>query len=137
MMIKKFDHVGMVIEKTEEVVSLFANLFGSKISESLSFPEEGFRSTLISREGVTLELLEPIGPEGIIQKFVQKHGWGLHHISIQVDDIDLEVRSLKARGVQMVSDEPQVVKGTSNKSAFIHPRSAQGILIELIERSQL
>ena len=135
-MIKKFDHVGMVVEKTEEVVSLFSNLFGFKISESLTFPEEGFRSTLISKEGVTLELLEPIGQEGIIQKFVEKHGWGLHHISIQVDDIELEMKSLKAKGVQMVNDEPQVVKGTSNKSTFIHPRSIKGIMIELIRRGQ-
>ncbi len=135
-MIKKFDHVGIVIKNTEEVLSLFSNLFGFKISESLTFPEEGFKSTLISKEGVTLELLEPIGPEGIIQKFVEKRGGGLHHISIQVDDIGFEMKSLKAKGVQLLSDEPQLTKGTSNKSTFIHPRSTSGVLIELIHRSK-
>jgi len=135
-MINKFDHIGIVAKNIEDTMSLFSNLFGFKISESLSFPEEGFRSTLISKGEVTIELIEPIGLNGIIQRFVQKQGWGLHHISIQVDDIELEVKSLKAKGVQMVSDELQVVKGTSNKSAFIHPRSTQGVLIELIQRSQ-
>jgi len=134
-MMKKLDHAGIVVSNTEEIVSLFSSLFGFEISESLTFPEEGFKSTLISKEGVTLELIEPIGPKGIIQKFVEKHGVGLHHLSIQVDDIDLETRSLKARGAQLVGDEPRVVKGTANKGAFIHPRSTGGILIELIERS--
>ena len=135
-MIKKFDHVGIVVKNTEDALSLFSNMFGFKISESLTFPEDGFKSTLISKEGVTFELIEPIGSEGIIQKFVEKHGGGLHHISIQVDDIELEMKSLKAKGVQLVSDEPQVVKGTSNKGVFIHPRSTSGILIELIRRVQ-
>ena len=135
-MIKKFDHVGIVVKNIEDALSLFSNLFGFKITESLTFPEEGFKSALISKEGVTLELLEPIGSEGIIQKFIEKHGEGLHHISLQVDDIELEMKSLKAKGVRLVSDEPQVVKGTSNKGAFIHPRSTHGILIELIRRAQ-
>jgi|SRR4030042_1109678 len=135
-MIQKFDHVGIVVKNTEEVLSLYSNLFGFKISESLIFPEEGFKSTLISKEGVALELIEPIGSEGIIQKFVEKHGGGLHHISLQVDDIELEMKSLKDKGAQLVSDEPQVVKGTSNKGAFLHPRSTNGILIELIRRAQ-
>jgi len=91
-MIKKFGHVGIVIKNTEELLSLFLNLFGFKISESLTLPEEGFKSTLISKEGMTLELIEPINPEGIIQKFVEKRGGGLHHISIQVDDIGLKIQ---------------------------------------------
>jgi methylmalonyl-CoA epimerase len=135
-MIKKFDHVGLVVKNTEEMVSLLSNLFGFEISESITFSEEGFRSTMISKEGVTVELIEPIGAEGIIQRFVQKQGWGLHHISIQVDDIKHEINSLKIKGVRLVNEEPQVVKGTSDQTAFIHPHSTQGILIELIQRPQ-
>jgi methylmalonyl-CoA epimerase len=76
-----------------------------------------------------------MGTEGIIQKFVQKQGWGLHHLSIRVDDIESEMKLLKIKGVKLVNDEPQVVKGTSNKSAFIHPHSTKGLLIELVRRS--
>ncbi len=133
-MIKKFDHVGVVVKNTEEMVSLFSNLFGFKISESITFPEEGFKSTLISKEGAMIELIEPIGTEGIIQRFVQKQGWGLHHISIQVDKIEDEIMLLQEKGVQLVNEEPQVVKGTSNKTAFIHPHATRGILIELVQR---
>jgi methylmalonyl-CoA epimerase len=124
----------VVVKNTEEMVSLLSNLFGFEISESITFPEEGFKSTLISKERITLELIEPIGTEGIIQRFVQKQGWGLHHISIQVDDIKHEIKSIKVKGVRFVNEEAQVVKGTSNQTAFIHPHSTQGILIELIQR---
>jgi methylmalonyl-CoA/ethylmalonyl-CoA epimerase len=133
-MIKKLDHVGMVVKNTEEIVLLFSNLFGFQVSEARTFSEEGFKSTLISKEEVTIELIEPVGPEGIIQRFIEKHGGGLHHFSIRVDDIEQEIKSLKAKGAQLVSDEPQMVKGTSNKTVFMHPRSTQGILIELIQR---
>jgi len=135
-MIRKFDHVGMVVKNTDEMVSLLSNLFGFEISESIMFLEEGFKSTLISKEGTTIELIEPIGTEGIIQRFVQKQGWGLHHVSIQVDNIEHEMKSLKAKGVQLVNEEPREVKGTSNKTVFIHPHSTRGILIELIQRPQ-
>lgn len=134
-MIKKFDHVGTVIKNTEEVVSLFSNLFGFKITEPRTFPENGFKSTLISKEEVTIELIEPIGSEGIIQKFVEKHGGGLHHISIQVDDLEGEIKRLKTYGVQFVNEEPSQISETS-KIVFIHPRSTHGILIELIQRAQ-
>jgi methylmalonyl-CoA/ethylmalonyl-CoA epimerase len=133
-MIKKFDHVGIVIKDTEEVVSLFSNLFGFRITEPRTFPEEGFRSTLISKEEVTLELIEPIGSEGIMQKFVEKHGGGLHHISIQVDDLEGEIKRLKTQGVKFVNEEPSRVSETS-KIVFIHPRSTNGLLIELIHRT--
>jgi methylmalonyl-CoA epimerase len=133
-MIKKFDHVGLVIKDTEEVVSLFSNLFGFKITEPRTFPEEGFRSTLISKEEVTIELIEPIGSEGIIQKFVEKHGGGLHHISIQVDDLEGEIKRLKTQGVKFVNEEPSQVS-ESSKIIFIHPRSTNGLLIELIQRT--
>jgi methylmalonyl-CoA epimerase len=135
-MIKKFDHVGMVIKNTEEMVSLFSNLFGFRITEPREFPEGGFKSTLISKEEVTLELIEPMGPEGTIQNFVKKHGGGLHHISIQVDDLKGEIKRLKTLGVQFVNEEPSQVSETS-KIVFVHPRSTNGLLIELIQRTGL
>ena len=134
-MIKKLDHVGTVVKNTEEAVSLFSNLFGFKITEPRTFQEEGFRSTLISKEEVTLELIEPIGPEGMIQKFVEKRGGGLHHISLQVDDLEGEIKQLKTQGVKFVKEEPSQISETS-KIVFIHPRSTHGILIELIQRAQ-
>ena len=75
-MINKFDHVGMVVKNTDEAMALFSSLFGFEVAESRLEPEAGFKSTLISKAGMTFELIEPIGPQGMIQRFVEKHGGG-------------------------------------------------------------
>ena len=132
-MIKKLDHVGLVVQNTDETVSLLSKLFGFEIAESRTEPEAGFKSTLVSKAEVTVELIEPVGAQGMIQRFVEKRGGGLHHISIQVSDLEGEMRRLRALGVQFSSDEPASVSGT--KVVFIHPRSTNGLLIELIQRA--
>jgi methylmalonyl-CoA/ethylmalonyl-CoA epimerase len=131
-MIKKLDHVGLAIQNTEEVAALLAKLFGFEIKESREEPQAGFKSTLISKEEVTLELIQPVGSQGMIQKFIEKRGAGLHHISIRVDDLDAEMKRLKELGVQFAGEGPAKIDDT--KVIFIHPRSASGLLVELIQR---
>jgi len=134
-MIKKIDHIGIVVKSTEEPVEVLSRLFGFRVTESLTFPEQGFKSTLISQEGATIELIEPIGPTGIIQRFMEKRGEGLHHISLQVDNLEQAMKMLKAKGVQLLSEEPQQIT-ESSKVVFAHPSSVGGILIELVYREQ-
>jgi methylmalonyl-CoA epimerase len=131
-MIKQFDHVGLAVKSTEETVAVLSRLFGFEIAESRDEPEAGFKSTRISKENVALELIEPLGAQGMIQKFIEKRGGGLHHISIQVTDLAAEMKRLKDLGVQFVSEDPAEVGGC--KVIFIHPRSTQGLLIELMQR---
>jgi methylmalonyl-CoA/ethylmalonyl-CoA epimerase len=133
-MIKKVDHVGLVVQDTNESLAMLSKLFGFEVAESRAEVEAGFKSTLVSKADVTFELIEPVGPQGMIQRFVEKRGGGLHHISIQVDDLDAEMKRLKNLGVQFSSDEPAQVADT--KVVFIHPRSTNGLLIELIQRAQ-
>ncbi len=131
-MIKKFDHVGLAVKDTEETAALLSRLFGFKVGELHTEPEAGFKSTLLSSADVTLELIEPVGPQGMIQRFIEKRGGGLHHISIQVSDLDEEMKRLKALGVQFTSEKAAEISGS--KLIFIHPRSTNGLLIELIQK---
>ena len=132
-MIKKFDHVAMVVKDSEKAVALFSSLFGFRTLESRADPEGGFKSTLISTAEVTLELIESTAPQGPIKNFVEKRGGGLHHISVQVGSLDEEMARLRSLGVQFTSNEPvQVTEDT--RIVFIHPRSTDGLMIELIER---
>ena len=133
-MINRFDHVGLVVRNTEEAMALFSSLFGFEVAESRLEPEAGFKSTLVSKAGMTFELIEPVGLQGMIQRFVEKHGVGLHHVSIQVADLEGEMKRLKNLGVQFSGEEPALV--SDSKVIFIHPRSTNGLLIELIERKQ-
>ena len=134
-MIKEFDHIGVVVKDTKETEELLSSLFGFEVSEVQEFPEQGFKSTLISKEKVTIELIEPIGKEGIIQRFVEKRGYGLHHISIRVDDIEKEIESLESKGAKPLNRRPEKITDTS-EIAFLNPSSTSGILIELMHRSE-
>jgi len=131
-MVRKIDHVGLVVKNSAESLELFSKLFGFEVTECREEPAAGFKSTLVSKGDVMLELIEPVGPQGMIQRFVEKRGEGMHHISIQVDDLDAEMKRMKSIGVQFSSEEPAVVDGT--KVVFVHPRSTNGLLIELIQR---
>ncbi len=131
-MIKKFDHVGLAVKDTAETAALLSRLFGFEIGEILVDREAGFKSTMISNADVTLELIEPVGPQGMIQKFIEKRGGGLHHVSIEVADIDEEIKHLRGQGVQFVNEEPALVSGS--RLMFIHPRSTNGLLIELKQK---
>ena len=133
-MLKKIDHVGIVVKNAEELTILLSKLFGFEVSESQTFPEEGFKSTLVSAGGVTLELIEPVGSRGIIQKFLEKRGEGLHHVSLRVDNLEQEIESLKVKGVQLLDEKPQQITNEA-KIAFMHPASVGGILVELIYRA--
>jgi methylmalonyl-CoA/ethylmalonyl-CoA epimerase len=132
-MLKEYDHVGVVVKDTEETLTVLSGLFGFEVTERQEFPKEGFRSTLVAREKITIELIEPMGPKGIIQKFVSKHGYGLHHISLRVEDIEKAMQTLSEKGAQLLQEKPTRITETSEIS-FIHPGSTAGILIELMHR---
>ncbi|HEJ84256.1 MAG TPA: hypothetical protein ENO25_06770, partial [Desulfobacteraceae bacterium] len=125
---------GVVVRDTKETADLFSSLFGFETVEVQDFPEQGFTSTLISKENVTLELIEPVGEEGIIQRFVEKRGYGLHHISIRVDDIEQEIENLESRGAKALNRKPAKITDTS-EIAFLLPNTTGGILIELMHRT--
>ena len=79
-----------------------------------------------------IELLESTTPAGVIRKFIEKKGEGVHHISFEVDDIEAELAELKARGVQLINEKPYL-NAHKNLVAFVNPKSTRGVLVELIQ----
>jgi methylmalonyl-CoA/ethylmalonyl-CoA epimerase len=132
-MIKKLDHIALAVKDTDEVVASMSKLFGFEVTELHEEAAAGFKSTMISTGEISLELIQPSAPDSMIQKFIEKRGGGLHHISVQVDDLDAEMSRLKGLGAQFVTEEPALVNGC--RVIFIHPRSANGLLIELNQRN--
>ena len=133
-MIKKINHVAIVGKSNNEAAAVFENLFGFEVTETLVAKEQGFTSTMIAKDDVRIELIEPLDATGGIAKFLEKRGPSLHHVSIQVDDINKTMQELKAKGIKFTGDKPMQVTPT-DRTTFIHPASAGGILIELIEKS--
>jgi lactoylglutathione lyase/methylmalonyl-CoA/ethylmalonyl-CoA epimerase len=132
-MIKRIDHLGVVVRNIEEALDLYRNTLGFKSAKILIEKEAGFKTVMISLGEVTLELTEPIGPQSGIQKFLDTRGEGLHHISLEVDDIQKEINSLESKGIQFINREPVYVE--RDCVSFVHPKSTRRVLIELIQRA--
>lgn len=131
-MIRKIDHVGIVVKNIDEALKIFSNIFGFRVVESVTEPHQEFRAVLISAGDAALELIEPISAKGSIAKFVEQRGEGIHHLSLGVDNIEQELESLQAKGIRLVNKEAQSLP--SARVAFVHPHSTGGVLIELIQR---
>ena len=133
-MFKRIDHVGVIVKDIEEATKLFSESYDFKKADTLpeTPPQEEFRSVFLVAGDVTIELIEPTNPNSPLASFLQKRGEGLHHISIEVDDIDQKLDSLKAKGVRLINEKAQAVG--NSKVAFVHPSATKGILVELTEK---
>lgn len=129
-MIKKISHIGVAVDNLQEARSFFRETFNLTTSDQENFGELLF--SFIPLEGTDLELLQSTKPEGQIAKFIQKRGQGIHHIALEVDDIQGELDRLKARGVTLINEKPYL-NAHQELVAFIHPKSTYGVLIELIQ----
>lgn len=132
-MIKKVSHIGLAVENLDEARDFFKDNFGFSTSDQENFGELIF--SFIPLEGTNLELLQSTEEGGQIAKFIQKRGQGMHHISLEVDDIQGELDRLKARGLALINETPYL-NAHKDLVAFIHPKSTFGILIELIEAKE-
>jgi methylmalonyl-CoA/ethylmalonyl-CoA epimerase len=132
-MIKRVSHIGIGVENLEEARSFFKENFALSSSDQENFGELIF--SFIPTEGTKIELLQSTGPDGQIAKFIEKRGEGLHHVSLEVDDIQAELDRLKGKGIRLINEKPY--RNAHNELvAFIHPKSTYGVLIELIQSKE-
>ena len=131
-MIKKVDHVSIAVNNLEEGLKTFENLLGIKPSHTEEVPDQGIKAAIIVVGDVEIELIEPTNPDSGVAKFLEKKGEGIHHICFEVDDVDKELESLAAKGVDLIDKQGR--KGLAGKIGFLHPRSTNGVLIELAQK---
>jgi methylmalonyl-CoA epimerase len=132
-MIKKVHHVAIVVKNLDEALELYSNLFGIKPAKVEAVPEQGVKAALIPlAEGGEIELLEPIDPQSGVAKFLERRGEGIHHICLEVDNIDQELSLLAEKGAELIDKQGR--KGLAGKVGFIHPKSTKGALIELAQK---
>ena len=132
-MIKKVDHIAVVVKNLDEALQLYDNLFGVKPSKIETIPQQGVKAALLPMgEGSEIELLEPIDPQSGVAKFIESRGEGIHHICLEVDNVDEELGSLANKGVQLIDKQGR--PGLAGKVGFLHPKSTKGVLIELAQK---
>jgi len=132
-MIKKVHHVAIVVRNLDEALQVYDNLFGAKPAKVETIPPQGVKAALLPMaEGGEIELIEPINPESGVAKFLESRGEGIHHICLEVDNVDQELSHLAEKGIQLIDKQGR--PGLAGKVGFIHPKATKGALIELAQK---
>jgi methylmalonyl-CoA epimerase len=127
----RIDHLGIAVESIAQARGFYEAL-GLHVTQEETVEHEGVRVAMIPLGESRVELLEPLGPETTVGRFLTKRGPGLHHVALHVDDIDAAWAELQARGVALVSSAVQTGAG-GHLYFFVHPKSTGGVLLEICQ----
>jgi methylmalonyl-CoA epimerase len=130
-MIKKVHHVGIAVNNLKESIALFEKLLGVKAHVEEAPCQRVTEAVFKVGGGIEIDLLEPMGPDSAVAKFLEKRGEGLHHIALEVDNIDADLKEMEAKGVRLIDKEGR--EGVAGKIGFLHPKSVNGVLVELVQ----
>jgi len=132
----KIEHIGIAVKDIAKAITTFEEILSSSCYKQEAVESEKVNTAFFKIGESKVELLENTAPGGVIEKFIEKKGEGLHHIAFAVDDIELEMKRLQSLGYTLLNDKPK--KGADNKwVSFLHPKDTQGVLIELcMEREE-
>jgi len=131
--VKKLDHVAMVVSRLEEWLELFRHTLGLVPSRIETFPQFGVRVALVPVGEVILEFMEPTNAATDMARFLKEKGEGIHHLCFEVADVDREMKELMGKGVSFAEKEPrQAIMG---KVVFLHPQSTRGLLLQLCQKT--
>jgi len=131
--IKKIDHVGIVVKRVDEAIPIFEKVFGAKLVAKNRLDIMQLISCPMILGENRVELMEPTDEKGLIGKFIESRGEGLHHVSLQVEDIDEVIKVLEENNIRITGKYLDGKYGP-NKTVFVHPKSTFGVLIEIIQR---
>lgn len=128
----KIEHIGIAVQSIEKSNELFSKLLDAAPYKSETVESEGVVTSFFQTGESKIELLEALNPDSPIAKFIAKKGEGIHHIAFDVTDIHAEMKRLKAEGFILLNEEPK--RGADNKLVcFLHPKSSNGVLVELCQ----
>lgn len=131
----KIDHIAIAVRSLKDSLEIYATHFGLRLESIEEIRDQKTRVALLSTGDSHLELIEAMGDDSPVAKFIDKRGEGLHHICFWVEDIVGELERLNAAGVRLVDKSPR--RGSGGRLiAFVHPSSTGGVLIELAQRAQ-
>jgi len=128
-MIKKINHVGIAIKNLDGAIRFFEETYNAKLLWRKVFEDQKIESAFIAVGEDNFELSSPLDPQGVLGKFIEARGEGIHHISLEVDNIDHVVKELEGKGLTVIGG----YAAEDFKIAFIHPKDNYGLLIEILE----
>ncbi len=131
-MLNKIYHLGYAVEDIEAASRFYRENFGAEPTKPEVIEEQGIIATMFRVGESMIELVQPTSPDSPVGRFLARRGEGFHHVAYQVDDLEAALRELRKNGVEIIDEEPRRGAG-GTRIAFIHPKSAFGVLTELVE----
>ena len=132
-MYRRLTHVGIAVRNLGNSTKVFSRLFDMRVAHTEEVSDQKVKATLFTIGEGGIELLEPTSPDSPVAKFIEKRGEGVHHLSFEVDDIDAEIDRLKRAGFQMIDEKPRA-GADGYRIAFLHPKSTDGVLVEISQK---
>lgn len=130
--IKRIDHIAIVVDEMENSLAFWRDALGMELLGVREAPAEMAQIAFLPAGGSEIELVRPTTGDSGLAKYLEKRGPGMHHVCLEVDDIAGMLSQLKEKGIQLINEEPRA-SADGKKYAFIHPKSANGVLVELYE----
>jgi methylmalonyl-CoA/ethylmalonyl-CoA epimerase len=130
------DHIGIATNQLAESLAIWCQAIGLQVDSTEEIPEQGVRIAMLPLGDTHVELLEPLSSDSPVGRFLARRGPGIHHLAIQVEDIQASLAALNDKGFRLIDKEPRIGAGGC-LVAFIHPSSTNGVLLELVERPSL
>jgi len=131
-MIKGLDHVAIAVNRIEDALQVFEHTLGLRLVTVKNVEQQKVKIAMLHAGTSKIELLESTSPESSVAKFLAERGEGVHHIAIEVSDIEGHLKELKDKGVVLIDEKPRP-GAEAKKIAFVNPKSTKGVLIELVE----
>lgn len=132
----KIDHLGIAVRSIPDSLGFYREALGMELAATETIEDQAVRVALLAVGESRIELLEPFSDDTPVGRFIAKRGEGLHHICYEVEDLASKIEDLKSRGVRVLDGYPR--RGAEGKLvAFLHPASASGVLVELVEKARL
>jgi methylmalonyl-CoA/ethylmalonyl-CoA epimerase len=131
-MFDRIDHVGVAVSDLDAAATLYEGTLGMPLAHRERVESQGVEAALLDVGDGHVELLEPLGPDTAVGRFIERRGEGLHHVAYAVEDIDASLDRLRDSGVELIDDEPRAgIRGS--RVAFLHPSATGSVLTEIVE----
>ncbi len=134
---KRIDHVAIIVHSIEQALGFYRDTLGVEPSDIQEVPTEQVRIAFLPMGGPggsEIELIEPTTLDSSLAKFLEKRGEGMHHICLEVDDIDAALQEMQDKGVPLLDKQPRIA--AEGRAIFLHPKGTNGVLLELVERDK-
>src|SRR5437588_8461410 len=134
-MLSTIDHIGVAVEDIDSALALYRDALGMPLVHRETVTEQGVDAALLDVGGGHVELLEPLGADTPVGKFLARKGPGLHHVAYRVADVEATLSSLAAAGLRLIDERPRTgIRGS--RVAFVHPASTGGVLTEIVQPAE-